>query len=118
MWAPHMLQNPIRAGRDDLYAQFAALVESRPTTELHDLLELIPAGEPVPIDEVESATSIVQRFSTVAMSHGALSAEAHETFAEVMNLVGWRSNCGEGGGGPSRFRTRGQPDGSKSSCIK
>ena len=105
--AAHLLQRAIADGRSDLYQRFAELVESRPTTELHDLLELVPAAEPVPLDEVEPATSIVTRFSTGAMSHGALSKEAHETLAMAMNMIGGKSNCGEGGEDPARYRTRG-----------
>src|ERR1700730_1480914 len=52
------------------------------------------------------------------MSHGSLSAEAHETLAEAMNLLGGRSNCGEGGEDPYRFRTPVQPRGDKNSRIK
>ncbi len=73
--------------------------------ELRDLLELVPAAEPVPLDEVEPAESIVQRFSAGGMSHGALSAEAHETIAIAFNRLRARSNCGEGGEDPARFRT-------------
>ena len=49
----------------------------------------------------------MRRFSTGAMSYGALSAEAHETLAIAMNMLGGRSNCGEGGEDPARYRTRG-----------
>src|SRR6202022_1137845 len=73
---------------------------------------------PVALDSVEPATAIAQRFSTGAMSHGSLSAEAHETLAEAMNLIGGRSNCGEGGEDPYRFGPRGQPTGDKNSKIK
>ena len=62
-------------------------------------------GTPVPLDEVEPAESIVRRFSSGAMSHGSLSAEAHETLALAFNRLGGRSNCGEGGEDPARFRT-------------
>ncbi|HET8684334.1 MAG TPA: glutamate synthase central domain-containing protein, partial [Micromonosporaceae bacterium] len=55
------------------------------------------ARPPVPLDEVEPATSIVRRFATGAMSYGSISAEAHETLAVAMNRVGGRSNTGEGG---------------------
>ena len=58
--------------------------------ELRDLLEPAPAGEPVPLDEVEPVESIVRRFSGGAMSHGALSAEAHETVAIALNSIGAR----------------------------
>jgi glutamate synthase (ferredoxin) len=116
--AAHLLQRAIRGGNADLYRTFAQLVNSRPATEVRDLLELVPAGTPVPLAEVEPATAIAQRFSTGAMSHGSLSAEAHETLAEAMNLLGGRSNCGEGGEDPYRFRTRGKPHGDKNSRIK
>jgi glutamate synthase (ferredoxin) len=115
--AAHLLQGAIKQGRGDLYEKFRELVESRPTTELRDLLDLVPAGEPVPIEEVESADAITRRFSTGAMSHGALSAEAHETLAIAMNMIGGKSNCGEGGEDPARYRTRGT-DRDRNSRIK
>ncbi len=115
--AAHLLQGAIKQGRADLYEKFRELVESRPTTELRDLLELVPAAEPIPIDEVESAEAITRRFSTGAMSHGALSAEAHETLAIAMNMIGGKSNCGEGGEDPARYRTRGT-DRDRNSRIK
>jgi glutamate synthase (ferredoxin) len=105
--AAHLLQGAIKQGRGDLYEKFRELVESRPTTELRDLLEFVTAGEPIPLDEVEPVEQITRRFSTGAMSHGALSAEAHETLAIAMNMIGGRSNCGEGGEDPARYRTRG-----------
>src|SRR5207248_2555260 len=59
----------------------------------------------LPRDEVEQASSIIRRFSSGAMSHGSLSAEAHETVAIAFNRLGARSNSGEGGEDASRFRT-------------
>jgi glutamate synthase (ferredoxin) len=56
---------------------------------------------------MEPVEAITRRFSTGAMSHGALSAEAHETLAIAMNMLGGKSNCGEGGEDPARYRTRG-----------
>ena len=116
--AAHLLQRAIRDGNTTLYQSFSKLVDSRPPTEVRDLLEMVPAGPPVPIEQVEPATNIAQRFSTGAMSHGSLSAEAHETLAEAMNLIGGRSNCGEGGEDPYRFKTRGRATGDKNSKIK
>ncbi|MFP5317707.1 MAG: glutamate synthase large subunit [Acidimicrobiia bacterium] len=116
--AAHLLQTALRDGSTDVYERFAELVNGRPATELHDLLEFVAAGPPVPLDEVEPARAITARFSTGAMSHGALSREAHETLAEGMNLVGGRSNCGEGGEARYRYRTRGQATGDKNSKIK
>jgi glutamate synthase (ferredoxin) len=105
--AAHLLQSAITEQRADLYERFREMVEARPVTELHDLLELVPGTDPVPLDDVEPIEAITRRFSTGAMSHGALSAQAHETLAIAMNMLGGKSNCGEGGEDPARFRTRG-----------
>jgi glutamate synthase (ferredoxin) len=118
MKAAHLLQAAIRDGNDETYDRFAALVNARPPTELHDLLEMVPAAVPVALDEVEPVTEIVKRFSTGAMSHGALSREAHETLTMAMNLIGGMSNCGEGGESFARFSTRGHPTADKNSRIK
>ncbi len=116
--AAHLLQRAI-AGEDyDRYRTFVGLVTERPPTELNDLLEWTALGPPVPLDEVEPASGIARRFSTGAMSHGSLSKEAHETLAQAMNLIGGRSNCGEGGEDPARFRTRGRGRDDKNSRIK
>ncbi|MGD0341079.1 MAG: glutamate synthase large subunit [Bacteroidales bacterium] len=72
---------------------------------------------PIPIEEVEPAEKIMKRFVTGAMSYGSISREAHETMAIAMNRIGGRSNTGEGGEDPERFKLR--PDGdSTRSAIK
>jgi glutamate synthase (NADPH) large chain len=63
-------------------------------------------GNPVPIDEVESIEEITRRFVTGAMSFGSISKEAHETLAIAMNRIGGKSNTGEGGEDPERFKVR------------
>ncbi|HEX6568572.1 MAG TPA: glutamate synthase-related protein, partial [Acidimicrobiales bacterium] len=118
MLVAHLLQSAIRSESSERYDAFAKLANDRALIELHDLLELVPADEPISIDEVEPARDIARRFSTGAMSHGALSKEAHETLAQAMNLLGAMSNCGEGGEDPSRYRTRGQGRDDKNSKIK
>ena len=87
------------------WAEYERLTEplDEPAT-LRDLLEIVPAGEPVPLDEVEPWTTIVTRFVCTAMSLGALSPEAHETLAIGMNRIGARSNSGEGGEDPSFYQ--------------
>ncbi len=105
--AAHLLSLATDQGRWELYEEFARLVNTRPPDEPRDLLEPVPAPQPVPLGEVEPATSIVQRFFTGAMSLGALSPEAHETLAVAMNALGGMSNCGEGGEDPARYRRRG-----------
>ncbi len=92
-------------GKD--YEKFASLVDGR-RFFLRDLLET-KAGTPIPLDEVEPAESIMKRFEVAAISFGAIGLEAHETLAEAMNSIGSRSNTGEGGEDPSRFRIG--PDG-------
>ncbi|MGH2375316.1 MAG: glutamate synthase central domain-containing protein, partial [bacterium] len=95
----------VKALRSSDHRKLADLVESRPATEIRDLLEFVPA-QPVPLEEVEPAAEIVKRFVTSAMSHGALSREAHETLAVAANRIGARSNSGEGGEDPARYAPR------------
>jgi glutamate synthase domain-containing protein 2 len=71
----------------------------------------------VPIEEVEPVESILRRFATGAMSYGSISQEAHETLAIAMNRLGGKSNTGEGGEDPARYRL--DPNGdSRRSAIK
>src|SRR5262249_17224201 len=70
---------------------------------LRGLLEMKPAAQPVPIEEVEPVEAILTRFATGAMSYGSISEEAHETLAVAMNRIGGKSNSGEGGEHPSRY---------------
>jgi glutamate synthase (NADPH/NADH) large chain len=69
------------------------------------------------LDEVEPASEIVKRFCTGAMSFGSISAESHETLAVAMNRIGGKSNTGEGGEDPERFKPLPNGD-SKRSAIK
>ena len=88
------------------YRRYTELVENRPPAELRDLLRIAPHNrQPIPLDEVESAPAILRRFSSAAMSHGALSAEAHEVLTVAMNALGGMSNSGEGGEGEERYHT-------------
>jgi glutamate synthase domain-containing protein 2/glutamate synthase domain-containing protein 1/glutamate synthase domain-containing protein 3 len=103
--AAHALRRAVRGEGTEAYERFAALVNGRRPLELRDLLEPIPALEPIALEEVEPAASIARRFSSGAMSHGALSAEAHETVAVALASIGGRANTGEGGEDPSRYRT-------------
>ena len=99
------------------YKEFVRLIEEAGPFSIKDLLGFKSDREPIPVDEVEPIESIVQRFSTAAMSHGALSKEAHETLAIAMNrLAALRpkdvqhhsvamSNSGEGGEAEERYGT-------------
>jgi glutamate synthase domain-containing protein 2/glutamate synthase domain-containing protein 1/glutamate synthase domain-containing protein 3 len=75
------------------------------TVAVRDLLEFRPA-QPLALDEVESEVSLLSRFSTQAMSLGAISPEAHQTLAIAMNRLGGRSNTGEGGEDPRIYYER------------
>jgi glutamate synthase (NADPH/NADH) large chain/glutamate synthase (ferredoxin) len=83
----------------------AALSKERKDVAVRDLLDFRP-GDAVPVDQVESEVSLLSRFSTQAMSLGAISPEAHETLAIAMNRLGGRSNTGEGGEDPRIYYER------------
>ncbi|GBC76612.1 Ferredoxin-dependent glutamate synthase 2 [bacterium HR08] len=109
------LQRAVRTGDPEAFRAYARAVEERPPTALRDLLDFRRAAHSLPREEVEPVQAIVRRFSTSAMSHGALSREAHEVIAIAMNRLGARSNSGEGGEDPERYRPR--PDGTWSNSV-
>ena len=79
------------------FAIYSKDVAARTPAVLRDLLEIRPAGSELPLDQVESVASICKRFVASAMSLGSLSPEAHQTITMAMNIIGGRSNTGEGG---------------------
>jgi len=104
------LQHAVRGNSQDHYRAFAKLVndQNEHLLTIRGLFRLKSADEdhrkPVPIEEVEPAKEIVKRFSTGAMSFGSISREAHTTLAIAMNRIGGKSNTGEGGEEPDRFK--------------
>jgi len=94
------LQHATREKRFDIFRQYTKLIDDQ-SSRLMTLRGLFKfkdgVREPISIDQVESVSSIVKRFSTGAMSYGSISKEAHETLAVAMNSIGARSNTGEGG---------------------
>ena len=127
MWTPDAiakLQHSARANRFDTYREYAQLIndQSRRHMTLRGLFEFkVDPSKAIPIDEVESAAEIVKRFATGAMSLGSISTEAHTTLAVAMNRIGGKSNTGEGGEDPARYRNelKGIPitDGTKLSDV-
>ncbi|MCZ8368835.1 MAG: glutamate synthase large subunit [Porphyrobacter sp.] len=108
-WTPQnvaQLQHAVRGNDPKNYAEFAASIneQSERLLTIRGLLEFKKADKPIPLDEVEPASEIVKRFSTGAMSLGSISHEAHSTMAIAMNRIGGRSNTGEGGEEPFRFK--------------
>lgn len=73
---------------------------------------------PIDIDQVESATEIVKRFATGAMSFGSISIETHTTLAKAMNKIGGKSNTGEGGENLERLLDDQDSSASTRSAIK
>jgi glutamate synthase (NADPH/NADH) large chain len=110
MWTPDAiakLQHSARANNWSTYKEYAQLIndQSRRHMTLRGLFEFkIDPAKAISVDEVESAKEIVKRFATGAMSLGSISTEAHATLAVAMNRIGGKSNTGEGGEDPARYR--------------
>ena len=119
-WNPETiatLQLATRKGDYAKFKQWAEMVdmkefrlapEAQPKKPIfiRDFMDFKRAGQPVPLEEVESEESIIRHFVTGAMSFGALSKEAHEALALAMNRLGTRSNTGEGGEDNARYHSQ------------
>jgi glutamate synthase domain-containing protein 2/glutamate synthase domain-containing protein 3 len=110
MWTPDAiakLQHSVRGNQFDSYKEYAQIIndQSQRHMTLRGLFEFrLDPAKAIPIDEVEPAREIVKRFSTGAMSLGSISTEAHANLAVAMNRIGGKSNTGEGGEDPARYR--------------
>jgi glutamate synthase (ferredoxin) len=98
------LHQAVKNPQHDHYEVYQKHLAGRPVTALRDLLDLESDRASIPLEEVEPVESIVKRFATGGMSLGALSREAHETLAIAMNRIGGKSNSGEGGEDPVRYK--------------
>ncbi|QDU96654.1 glutamate synthase large subunit [Lignipirellula cremea] len=109
-WDPQAissLQLASRGNDQNAYWEFAANANAvaRRSYALRGLLKFKEGAQPpVPLEEVEAAKEIVKRFCTGAMSFGSISAESHESLAIAMNALGGKSNTGEGGEDPERYK--------------
>ena len=127
MWTPDAiakLQHSVRGNKFETYKEYAQIIndQSQRHMTLRGLFEFkVDPSKAIPLDEVEPATEIVKRFATGAMSLGSISTEAHSTLAIAMNRIGGKSNTGEGGEDPARYRNemKGIPiaDGTKVSEV-
>jgi glutamate synthase (NADPH/NADH) large chain len=115
----HSLQQACQTGDYELFKRYSQSVDEQTTqlSTLRGLLEFKFAANPIPLEDVEPVDSICRRFKTGAMSYGSISQEAHEALAIAMNRIGGKSNTGEGGEDPARYRTLPNGD-SKRSAIK
>ncbi|MFC7340595.1 glutamate synthase large subunit [Saccharopolyspora griseoalba] len=94
-----LLQHSTKTGKYEKFREYTAECDrlAREGGTLRGLFDFDSGREPIDVDEVEPASEIMKRFSTGAMSYGAISAEAHEVLAIAMNRIGGKSNSGEGG---------------------
>ncbi|MFC3675401.1 glutamate synthase large subunit [Ferrovibrio xuzhouensis] len=111
----HMLQTAVGSENYALFKKYTAGLRDLPPISVRDLLEIKPAGQAIPIEQVESVTEIRKRFVTPGMSLGALGPEAHETLTIAMNRIGAKSDSGEGGEAPENFKPRPNGDNANSS---
>src|SRR5205085_3907791 len=117
MWTPDAiakLQHSTRTNNYNSYKEYAQIIndQTKRHLTLRGLFEFkLDPTKAIPLDEVEPAKEIVKRFATGAMSLGSISTEAHATLAVAMNRIGGKSNTGEGGEDPARYRAerRGEP---------
>jgi len=122
MWDPETisdLQQAARNNNENSYWKFSNYANEQTTKDstLRGLLKFKYIKKPIDLDKVEPEKEIVRRFATGAMSLGSISTEAHESLAIAMNKLGGKSNTGEGGEDPIRFKPL--KDGvSKRSAIK
>jgi glutamate synthase (NADPH/NADH) large chain len=107
-WNPETiarLQIATRTGNYDEFKRYVNLVDNKPAPAfIRDLLDY--KTHPIDVAEVEPVENIMKRFCTGAMSYGSISLEAHQAMAMAMNLIGGRSNTGEGGEDPERYKKR------------
>jgi glutamate synthase (NADPH/NADH) large chain len=113
----HVLQTAVAEDSFQLYKRFAEGTRKLKPIALRDLLDFKPAHAAISVDEVESITEIRKRLVAPGISLGALSPEAHETLSIAMNRIGAKSDSGEGGEDPARYKLRANGD-NASSAIK
>ncbi|QQP88491.1 glutamate synthase large subunit [Skermanella sp. TT6] len=100
----HMLQQAVATDSYATFKKYTEATNKRPPIQIRDLLDFRSTREAISVDEVESITALRKRFITPAMSLGALSPEAHGTLNVAMNRIGAKSDSGEGGEDPARFK--------------
>jgi glutamate synthase (NADPH/NADH) large chain len=113
----HILQAACANDSYATYKKYAQGQHDLPPISLRDLLDFAPDRPPVSSDDVESITDLRKRLCAPGISLGALSPEAHETLSIAMNRIGAKSDSGEGGEDPARYKPRPNGD-NASSAIK
>ncbi len=94
-----------KTGKKEDFEKLKKASDGKGLVRIRDFFELKSDREPISIEEVEPVQEIFKRFSTAAMSLGSISPEAHEALAEAMNIIGGKSNSGEGGEMTKRLKS-------------
>ncbi|HTO39501.1 MAG TPA: glutamate synthase-related protein, partial [Rhizomicrobium sp.] len=113
----HLLQSAVASDSYGTYKKYSDGVWALPPVSLRHLMDFKPAAGPIALEDVESITEIRKRFVTPGMSLGALGPEAHEVLNIAMNRIGAKSDSGEGGEDPARFKPKPNGD-NPNSAIK
>ncbi len=113
----HLLQTAVTNESYSTYKRYSDGVKSLPAISLRHLMDFRSSEKPLALEEVESITEIRKRFVTPGMSLGALGPEAHEALNIAMNRIGAKSDSGEGGEDPLRFKPKPNGD-NANSAIK
>ncbi len=100
----HRMQEAVERDDYGLYRKWADGLRDLPPVNLRDLMDFQPGLTPLPSEQVEGVAEIRRRFVTPGMSLGALSPEAHGTLNTAMNRIGAKSDSGEGGEDPDRYK--------------
>jgi len=109
----HLIQTAVTKNSYDIYKKYVDGIYNLKPINLRDLIDF-KVKKSISIDEVESVPSIMKRFGSGSMSHGALSKEAHETLAIGMNRIRGASCSGEGGEDEKRFKVKENGDSANS----
>jgi len=101
----HLLQMSTQLNDYPTFKKYTQVIDTqdKQACTLRGLFHFRP-GQSVPLEEVEPIENILKRFASGAMSFGSISYEAHTTLAIAMNRIGAKSNSGEGGEDPSRYK--------------
>ena len=110
----HLLQSAVGSGSYEQYKKYSSGIHNLPPINIRDLLEFKKPKKEIKLEEVEPLENILKRFGSGSMSHGALSAEAHETLAMGMNRIKGASCSGEGGEDAKRFKVLSNGDSANS----
>ena len=113
----HVMQTAVETESYGAYKKYSEAVSALPPINLRDLLDFDPKHPPINVDDVDSITQIRKTLVAPGISLGALSPEAHETLSIAMNRIGAKSDSGEGGEDPARYRPKPNGD-NASSAIK